>query len=131
MNQNIYILFTYIYMRNMEENNLYLLNTPILTEYGEYKFFKVSLEDAKKIIDRKLVGKGFISAIGHQATADFMSELFGITIPTNRISIHMKPRDAAIVFRLVDRLPEGKILSKEEMKEIKYEIGFLKMKSEF
>jgi hypothetical protein len=46
-------------------------------------------------------------------------------IPMNRVAIHMQPNDMAIVFRLLDRLPEGMILSSEEMKVVKYEIGFL------
>ena len=54
-----------------------------------------------------------------------MSEILGVPIPMNRISIHMKLNDKAIIFKLSDRLPEGRVLTLEEMKNIHYEINLL------
>jgi hypothetical protein len=39
---------------------------------------------------RTLLRDGFISAIGHQDTADFLSVLLGLTIPTNRVWVEMQ-----------------------------------------
>lgn len=98
----------------------YVLNVPVLTNYGTFRFRKVSVEEAKK----ELVG-GFISAVGHEGTAKVLSELLGISIPYNRIEIKMKPGDRAVVFRLLKRLPEGTVLSKEELLQLPFELGVL------
>ena len=37
----------------------------------------------------------------------------------------MQKGDRAIVFKLLDRLPEGRVLSVNEMKNVRYEIGLL------
>jgi len=100
---------------------VFILNSPILTSYGTYRYSKISLERAKNL----LYTEGFQSAIGHKSTADFLTQLLGIKIPVNRIRIIMQPGDKAIVFRILQRLPEGAVLSKEELKKIPYELGLL------
>jgi hypothetical protein len=99
---------------------LYVLNTPVLTDWGEYKFNKISLEGAKELLKGE-----FTSAVGHQATAEFMSCLLEIKIPTNRLQVKMETEDKALVFRVLTRLPEGKVLSTDEIKLIPYELGLL------
>ena len=106
--------------------SLYVLNTPILTEYGSFDFRKSSLPEVKE-----LLSQGFTSAIGHEATASLMSELTGINIPVNRVAIKMQPGDIAVVFRLLTRLPEGKVLSLDEIAKIPYELGILEMEAGF
>jgi hypothetical protein len=54
-----------------------------------------------------------------------MSEIIGIQIPINRIAVEMKQGDLAIVFRLLQRIPEGKVLNFEELKNIPYELSIL------
>jgi hypothetical protein len=98
----------------------YVLNTPILPNYGEYRFKKISVEEAKA-----LLGGGFTSAVGHKATADVLSSVLGINIPENRIAISLEKGDIAVVFKLGVRLPEGKVLSAEELRELKFELGKL------
>ena len=100
---------------------IYILNTPILTEYGEYDFHRISIDDVKTILI-----DGFTSAVGHEGTASFMSRIFGIAIPLNRTAIKMQFGDEAIVFRLLARLPEGTILSEEDLTKVPYEIGILR-----
>jgi len=101
---------------------LYLLNTPILTSYGTFEFNgPLSLEEAKKQL--KL---GFVSAIGHSATADFLSQILAIDIPSKRVSIHMQPGDSAIVFCLKERLPEGFVYDTvEALQQVNYEMARL------
>ena len=103
---------------------LYLLNSPILTAYGEWQFTPLDTVEA-----RTLVAAGFTSAIGHETTAQFLSGLLQVEIPVNRISIAMQPNDAAIVLRLKQRLPEGQILRAEELQRVPYELGLLRRKS--
>jgi len=100
---------------------LYLINTPVLTNYGRWEFTgPITVEQA-----RALMEQGFVSAIGHQASAQVLSDLLAINIPLNRITIAMQPGDQALVLRLLQRLPEGKILSHQELKHIPFEIGLL------
>ncbi|MFP3256981.1 MAG: DUF1874 domain-containing protein [Candidatus Nanopusillus acidilobi] len=69
---------------------------------------------------KSLLSDGFQSAVGHQATADFIKALIGIDVPVNRVSLSLKDEDMMVVLQLQGRLPEGKILSEEEMKQIPY-----------
>ena len=99
---------------------IFILNTPILTNWGEYVFSRISLERAKSLLQG-----GFTSAVGHEGTASLMSRLTGVEIPVNRVSIKMEAGDQAIVFRVLTRLPEGKVLSEEELQTIPYEFGLM------
>jgi len=101
----------------------YILNSPILTTYGTFKFRKVNLYEAQCFIKEG----HYISAVGHEATAELMSKILGGNIPWNRIKVEMKPGDTALVFRLLTRLEEGKVLSSEELSRVKYELGLLEM----
>lgn len=102
----------------------YLLNTPVLTSYGEWHFHgPISLEVAMQHIS-----SGFTSAIGHKGSAQFLSQLLKIEVPLNRVSITMYPGDTALVLRIKSRLPEGKILTHQEIHAIPFELGLLERK---
>ena len=77
---------------------------------------RIDVERARNILS----GGNFVSAIGHEGTAKVLSQLLGIKIPTNRVSIFMKPGDVAVHFFLKTRLPEGKILSEQELKQLDF-----------
>ena len=101
---------------------IYLLNTPILTGYGIWCFEgPLSLETARAMLH----GQAPTSAIGHQATAELLSELLERDIPTQRTAVRLQPGDSALVFRLTQRLPEGRVLSFDELSELPYEFGWL------
>ena len=103
---------------------IYLLNTPILTDYGVYEFKRISLESIK--IHISIAEVKFTSAVGHQGTADLLSNLLGIPVPMNRIAIKMEEGDVALVFRLKNRLPEGTVLSESGLGKLDYEFGLLR-----
>jgi hypothetical protein len=104
---------------------IYILNSPILTDFGTYTYKPISIEEAKEI----LKNNQFISAIGHESTAKLLSEILNINIKAERIQIKMSSGDVAIVFQVLTRLPEGKILTKEELKNIPFRLGLLTMNS--
>lgn len=99
-----------------------ILNTSILTGYGQYGYSPLLLEQAQKIVKDS---PEILSAVGHQSTSDILTELLGIEIPVNRIQFAQEVGQEAIVFKLKGRPPEGKILSREEIEEIGYEFGLL------
>lgn len=102
---------------------LYILNAPIITSYGVFSYRKATVEEA-----RRLISSGeFISAVGHEETAQLLTRLLGRPIPASRVKIKMKPGDKALVFRVLTRLPEGAILSREELEKIPYELGILEI----
>jgi len=100
---------------------IYVLNTLITpinfdeTSEAQVKLRKISIEEA-----RELLRNGFISAVGHEATAKVLSQLLGIEVPANRVTIWLKKGDKAIHFFLKQRLPEGKVLSEEELRKLEF-----------
>lgn len=105
---------------------LIFFNAPVLTAYGEFCFELVSTTQAKELINKfESEGKDIISAIGHEATAEIMSETLDYKIEMNRFSFKQTVDDTAIIFRLKKRAEEGKILEREDIEEIGFEFGVL------
>ncbi|RLI81607.1 MAG: DNA-binding protein, partial [Archaeoglobales archaeon] len=77
---------------------IYVMNSPILTAPGKYAYELIDIERA-----RRLLKEPFESAIGHEAAARFLSKLIGVEVPTQRISIAMRPGDVAVIFRVKQR----------------------------
>ncbi len=93
--------------------SLNMLNAPEV----QLKISEISLQEAKNILSG-----GFISAVGHQATADVLSKLLDIPVLFNRIEVKLQKGDVLIVFQLLKRLEEGKVLTEEEIKSLPYKI---------
>ena len=103
---------------------LYILNSPVLTTYGHYDFNgPITVAEAKNLLQGE-----FISAIGHTSTAELLSMLLDISVPINRVRIEMQPGDKALVFRLLERVEEGKVFSREEVERLPFELGILERK---
>ena len=99
----------------------YLLNTPILTSYGDYRFDgPLPLAAA-----RAFATQAVESAVGHEGTARFLSQCLRIEVPKRRAAIRMQPGDQALVFRLLKRLPEGSVLDSEAVADLPHEFGLL------
>jgi hypothetical protein len=107
---------------------LYVLNSSTLPlEPGrEYliKAKQLSVEEAKKILQ----SEAFVSAVGHQSTAEALTNVFGVEIKFNRIQIQLKPGDKLISIILKKRLEEGKVIKTvEELNEIGYDIWYFEV----
>ncbi|HOT31917.1 MAG TPA: DUF1874 domain-containing protein [Bacteroidales bacterium] len=100
-----------------------ILNCAILTARGNYSYQSISVKDAKVLVDTK----GFVSAVGHEATAKILSEILETEIPQNRIQAKQQIGQDALVFSMNQRIPEGKILSREEIETIGYSLNLLRM----
>ncbi|OSS41540.1 DUF1874 domain-containing protein [Desulfurella amilsii] len=101
---------------------VYVLNGPILTNFGLFRYRRITILQAKKI----LKSSTFISAVGHEATAMLLSDLLEAEIKYNRVAIVMQEGDIAVVFHLLTRLEEGQILSISELCSKDYTLGLLK-----
>ena len=60
----------------------------------------------------------FNSVIGHASTAEYVTLLTGIQVSANRVSVTLKPEDKLLVIQLLGRLPEGVILTTEEVAKV-------------
>jgi hypothetical protein len=67
---------------------------------------------------KSLLQFGFESAVGHQSTAEILSNLLEIEVPVNRVAIKLQSGDILIVFQLGVRLNEGQVLGKEEILDL-------------
>ncbi|MEZ8220811.1 protein of unknown function (DUF1874) [Candidatus Fervidibacteria bacterium JGI MDM2 JNZ-1-D12] len=83
---------------------------------GVLRVQQIPLEEAVKILS-----SGFTSAVGHQSTAKVIEELTGIPIPVNRIAITLQKGDTLVVFQLLTRLPEGAVLTTEEIEKLPFQ----------
>lgn len=99
-----------------------LFNGTVATTNGIYSIQNIDIETARKYVEQN----GFISAIGHEATAQIMSELLGKEIPMNRIQFHQQVGQTAIVFKLNTRPPEGIILNIDQLNKIGYSLKIMK-----
>lgn len=103
---------------------VYLLNALIVPIDFE-KHPQVTIRIRKATVEevRQLLSHGFISAIGHQATADLLTTLIGIEIPYNRVTIKAKPGDKLVHFVLRERIPEGRVLTLDELKLLPFDLA--------
>jgi len=100
----IYVLNTLIVPVNFDEDN-----------EARVTLRRVSLEEAKSLLENN-----FLSAVGHEGTAQVLSELLGVQIKLNRINVFMKKGDKGLHFFMKKRLPEGVVLTSEELKNLDY-----------
>jgi hypothetical protein len=102
--------------------NIFLLNSPVITNFGLWRFDgPIKLTEVQDYLKN-----GFVSGVGHQATADYLSELLSINCPFKREQIAMQLGDFAIVLQLLCRLPEGKLIKRDELSLLPYQFGLLR-----
>lgn len=103
------------------ETMRYLLNAPVLTDYGDFRFEGPLTLGAA----RAFATKSPLSAIGHDGTARFLGARLGIDVPCRRGTVNMQPGDQALVLRLLRRLPEGTVLDADALAALPHEFGLL------
>lgn len=90
-------------MKNIYLANAFSLQMLNLSEQTGVEITPITTEKAQKILSN-----GFISAIGHQDTANVIENILKTEVPMNRISLSLKKEDILIVAQVVGgRLPEG------------------------
>lgn len=99
-----------------------ILNGAIITAEGEYSCRTISLEEAKQLVRS---ASNIISAVGHQATAEILTDLLETEVALNRIDFQQETGQHALVFKLNSRPPEGVILSRKEIEELGYQFQLL------
>ncbi len=76
---------------------------------------EVGIEEVKE-----LLAGGFESAIGHESTAAFLTSKLGIQVKAERKQVTIDANTILVVFQLLSRLPEGRVLTEEEIASVKY-----------
>lgn len=98
---------------------LYLLNTTVIPSGADGIWQATTLPLASAALYAK--HSTYTSAVGHESTAEIMSELLKVEVPVNRLQVKPVPGDQMLCFKLKKRAPEGVILSKEEINKLGYE----------
>ena len=118
INQSL-LVYSEVYVMN----KLYIANAFSLGMLSERRHvievLEVTIDEVKYVIN-EAIEKGIevIGAIGHLSTAQVLSQLLNINLPMDRKAIKLRRGDTAIIFQLMERLPEGKILSTEELQQM-------------
>lgn len=100
---------------------LALLNTTIVTTDGLYEVRTIKLEEAQNLAQSNELD----SAVGHDTTAQIMSDLLGVEVETCRQQFSQEIGQMALVFKLKGRPPEGVILSRQEIEAMGYEFKLM------
>ena len=78
-----------------------------------FKLKRLNLDEAKE-----WVKQGFTSAVGHESTAQLLSNLLGVPVTPNRIQVWMQPGDEALCVQFMIRFAEGHVASLEELQQL-------------
>jgi len=111
----------------LKTNKLLLLNTTIAipkNPTSKIIIHKIDNARAKGLINyykNFFSENNIISAIGHSGTAEVLTLILNIQVATNRIQASCEPNDITLCFKLKERLPEGIVLSKEELEKLDYD----------
>lgn len=98
-----------------------IFNGPICTTTGLYRITDIDVDEAKALIAKH----GYVSAVGHAASAEVLSHILGVDVAMNRIEYIQEVGQKVIALRLRVRPPEGKILTAEEMLQVGFSLQLL------
>lgn len=101
---------------------LAILNTAIATAPGDYEIRALPLCEARALV---IAAPSILSAVGHQATAQVLTELLRREIPVNRIQFAQASGQSALVLKLRGRIPEGVVLDVASMEQIGYDLWLM------
>lgn len=106
-------------------DHLALLNAPIVTAFGVFRYFPIDPNYAKYCIANAAQLGELDSYIGHESTAKIISDLTGVTVATSREEFNHAVDQYAIVFKLRQRQTTPRELTVEEIEAIGYDFGVL------
>jgi hypothetical protein len=106
---------------NINKLPIVLFNGTVATTNGVYRVSDIDVDSAMRLVKEYQ----YISAIGHEATAEIMTELLGVKISFNRIQFKQEVTQIAIVFKLNERPIEGAVLSKGEIIKVGYSLKLM------
>jgi len=98
-------------------NNTFSLNMLDNTTEATLKVHEIDVQTAKSLLQTQ-----WVSCIGHQGTAEILTNILDIQIPFNRIPVKMKRGDIALIFQLMTRVEEGKILTRDELNSLPFKL---------
>ncbi|HHW71771.1 MAG TPA: YddF family protein [Firmicutes bacterium] len=98
-----------------------LLNGPVVTSTGLFGVSQVTVDEARHLVHLH----GWVSAVGHEATAAVLSRILRVNVPMNRVEYQQQVGQLAIALTLNQRAPEGQVLSVEEMLKIGFSLLLL------
>jgi hypothetical protein len=87
---------------------LYLMSSPSLGGFGEYKYKPITLDEASKLLQERK----FISAVRYQWDADMLRDMLGVYVPINRGAVELEVGDAIVVVELPEIEPSGQQVSR-------------------
>jgi hypothetical protein len=100
---------------------VYLLNSLIVPiDFTRHSVVWVRMRQTTVEEVRDLLKNCWESAVGHEATASLLSKILGVEVPMRRVPIYAKPGDVLVHFGLRTRLPEGRVLSEEELQQLDF-----------
>lgn len=86
----------------------------ILSNAFSLQMLALEVEEELKItpisegLTKKIISEGFVSAIGHQDTANVLTNILGVKVDNNRVNVSLDEDTVLIVAQVVGgRLPEG------------------------
>jgi hypothetical protein len=98
---------------------LYLMSTTVIPSgaSGDWTVTPLALSAAQEIVRQH----EWVSAVGHESTAEIMSGLLEQPVEANRLSVAPEEGDHFLCFKLKRRPPEGAILDKATLEAIGFE----------
>jgi hypothetical protein len=106
----------------VQKTKIVLLNAISLSMIPE-EWTETTLRVRKLSVDEvrtMLSTNQFESAIGHEATAAFLTSILGIPVKAERKQVTFQPDTSYVVFQIAGRLPEGRVLTETELRAINY-----------
>jgi hypothetical protein len=101
----------------MSQQRLYIANAFSLGMLPGEVYLRVKEIDAQTTSEI-LKSQQFISAVGHESTAKLLTALLGVEIPYNRNQVRLQKGDRLLVFQLLTRLEEGRVLDEDELRRL-------------
>lgn len=98
---------------------LTLLNTSILTAFGDYRYEPLSFEGARILVrEFDAANKSIESAIGHKSTAELLSTLLEFQVHQNRVEFKQTVDDLGLVLKLKQRPPAARFSAEKRLRKL-------------